>query len=61
MEMLDKTTSNESQRRRSLATENAVHDNEDAEKACLKKAFVQKINAMKERITFWNRKLDEYV
>ncbi|XP_040557565.1 leucine-rich repeat-containing protein 9 isoform X2 [Gallus gallus] len=59
MEMLDKTTSNESQRRRSLATENAVHDNEDAEKACLKKAFVQKINAMKERITFWNRKLDE--
>lgn len=59
--MLDKTASRESQRRRNLAAENSVHDKEDAEKACLEKAFVQKINAMKERITFWNRKLDEYV
>lgn len=59
--MLDKTASSESQRRRNLATENSVYDIEDAEKACLKNAFVQKINAMKERITFWNRKLDEYV
>ncbi|XP_042669554.1 leucine-rich repeat-containing protein 9 [Centrocercus urophasianus] len=59
MEMLDKTASSESQRRRNLAAENSVHDKEDAEKAYLEKAFVQKINAMKERITFWNRKLDE--
>ncbi|XP_072193456.1 leucine-rich repeat-containing protein 9 [Excalfactoria chinensis] len=59
MEMLDKTTNSESQRRRNPASENSAHDNEDPEKACLKKAFVRKINAMKERITFWNRKLDE--
>ncbi|XP_015721244.1 leucine-rich repeat-containing protein 9 isoform X3 [Coturnix japonica] len=59
MEMLDKKTNSESRRRRNPATENSAHDNEDAEKASLKKAFVRKINAMKERITFWNRKLDE--
>ncbi|XP_071894260.1 leucine-rich repeat-containing protein 9 isoform X2 [Anas platyrhynchos] len=59
LEMLDKTSRNESPRSKDLETENPVHDTEDTEKACLEKAFIQKINAMKERITFWNRKLDE--
>ncbi|NXK49459.1 LRRC9 protein, partial [Chauna torquata] len=59
LEMRDKTSSNEFSRSKDLETENSVHDNEDTEKACLEKAFIQKINAMKERITFWNRKLDE--
>ncbi|XP_021258394.1 leucine-rich repeat-containing protein 9-like isoform X2 [Numida meleagris] len=59
MEMQDKTSSNESQRSKNLKSENSVHDKEDIEKARLQKAFVRKINAMKERITFWNRKLDE--
>uniref|UniRef100_A0A8B9C7N4 U2A'/phosphoprotein 32 family A C-terminal domain-containing protein n=1 Tax=Anser brachyrhynchus TaxID=132585 RepID=A0A8B9C7N4_9AVES len=59
LEMLNKTSRNGSPRSKDLETENSVHDTEDAEKACLEKAFIQKISAMKERITFWNRKLDE--
>ncbi|NXC47607.1 LRRC9 protein, partial [Penelope pileata] len=59
LEMLDKTLSNKFLRNKNLQTENSVHDNEDTEKACLKNAFVRKINAMKERITFWSGKLDE--
>ncbi|XP_068538559.1 leucine-rich repeat-containing protein 9 [Anas acuta] len=59
LEMLDKTSRNKSPRSKDLETENPVHDTEDTEKACLEKAFIQKINATKERITFWNRKLDE--
>ncbi|XP_066854581.1 leucine-rich repeat-containing protein 9 isoform X2 [Anser cygnoides] len=59
LEMLDKTSRNGSPRSKDLETENSVHDTEDTEKACLEKAFIQKISAMKERVTFWNRKLDE--
>lgn len=61
LEMLDKTSRNKSPRSKDLETENSVHDTEDTEKACLEKAFIKKINAIKERVTFWNRKLDEYV
>uniref|UniRef100_A0A8C3GD26 U2A'/phosphoprotein 32 family A C-terminal domain-containing protein n=1 Tax=Cairina moschata TaxID=8855 RepID=A0A8C3GD26_CAIMO len=59
LEMLDKTSRNKSPRSKDLETENSVHDTEDTEKACLEKAFIKKINAIKERVTFWNRKLDE--
>ncbi|KAM6360335.1 LOW QUALITY PROTEIN: leucine-rich repeat-containing protein 9 [Alca torda] len=47
-------------RSRNPETENSVHDNEDTEKTCLEKAFLQKkINAVEERINILNRKLNE--
>ncbi|KAM6255875.1 LOW QUALITY PROTEIN: leucine-rich repeat-containing protein 9 [Spheniscus humboldti] len=58
LQMLGKTSSNKSLRSKNLETENAVHDN-GTEKTCLEKAFLQKINALEERITFRNRKLNE--
>ncbi|XP_064369582.1 leucine-rich repeat-containing protein 9 [Dromaius novaehollandiae] len=63
LQMLGETSSNKSQKSKNLETETSVHDSDDADKAAeesdLEKAFLQKINALKERITFWNRKLDE--
>ncbi|KAM6311321.1 LOW QUALITY PROTEIN: leucine-rich repeat-containing protein 9 [Aegotheles albertisi] len=57
LQMLSKTSSNKSLRSKNLETENSVHDNE--EKTCLVKAFLQKINVLKVRIAFQNRKLNE--
>ncbi|KFV79128.1 Leucine-rich repeat-containing protein 9, partial [Struthio camelus australis] len=63
LQMLGKTSSNKSLKSKILETETSVHDSDDADKAAeessLEKAFLQKINALKERITFWNKKLDE--
>lgn len=61
LQMLGKASSNKSLRSRNLETENSICDNEDTEKTCLGKAFLQKINALEERIAFQNRKLNEYV
>ncbi|NXD08865.1 LRRC9 protein, partial [Nothocercus nigrocapillus] len=63
LQMLGQTSSNKYLKSNNLATEISVHDSDDANKEAeesnLEKAFLQKINALKERITFWNRKLDE--
>ncbi|XP_025943077.1 leucine-rich repeat-containing protein 9 [Apteryx rowi] len=63
LQMLGQTSNNKSLTSKNLETETSVHDSDDADKAAeefsLEKAFLQKINALKERITFWNRKLDE--
>ncbi|KAM9290094.1 LOW QUALITY PROTEIN: leucine-rich repeat-containing protein 9 [Cariama cristata] len=59
LQMLSKTSSNKSLRSKNLETENSVLDSEDTEKTCLEKAFLQKINALEERITFQNRKVNE--
>ncbi|XP_010216399.1 PREDICTED: leucine-rich repeat-containing protein 9-like [Tinamus guttatus] len=63
LQMLGQTSNNKYLKSNNLETEIPVHDSDDANKEAeesdLEKAFLQKINALKERITFWNRKLDE--
>ncbi|NWX82753.1 LRRC9 protein, partial [Nothoprocta pentlandii] len=63
LQMLGQTSSNKYLKSKKVETETSVHDSDDANKEArksnLEKVFLQKINALKERITFWNGKLDE--